>query len=277
MDFYNFEKYNDVFCFKKLANDYQPLLKTYTDNYQTSKNAFLKEYDENTELRFIESQLYFCNEEINIQKSIISSLEKLDRETFYYVRNRISKKYLVYKKVISFPDELDTDLKDKSTINDEPNELKSSTIIDFTNQDEDEDEDEDLLNMHATAENFIKFISNRITSLCLINKFLEQRKLEFENELNTTLSRVPANENLLNWKGTQTEFIELIKALIENGNIKGTQTEIISKLSKVFNIDIKHPNKLITDIKKRNNGSETLFLDKLQKSLLDYITQEKKK
>lgn len=88
---------------------------------------------------------------------------------------------------------------------------------------------------------------------------------------------VPAPENLLNWNGTQTEFIELIKALIENGNIKGTQTEIISKLSNVFNIEIKHPNKLITDIKKRNNGSETLFLDKLQKSLLDYITLEKKK
>lgn len=275
MDFYNFEKYNDVFCFKKLANDYQPLSKIYNDNYQASKNAFLKEYEENTELRFIESQLYFCNEEINIQKSIITSLEKIDRETFYYVRNRISKKYLVYKKILGFQDELDTDLKDKSTINDEPNELTASTIIDSTN--DDEEEDEDLLNMHATAQNFIKFISNRITSLCLINKFLEQRKQELENELNTTLSIVPATENLLNWKGSQTEFIELIKALIENGNLKGTQTEIINQLSKVFSIDIKHPSKLITDIKKRNNGSETLFLDKLQKSLLDYITQEKKK
>lgn len=273
MDFYNFEKYNDVFCFKKLANDYQPLLKAYTDNYQTSMNTFLKEYKENTEFRFIESQLYFCNQEIKIQKSIITSLNKLDHETFYYVRNRISKKYLVYKKIISFQNELDTDLKDKNTNNDEPNELKAPTIIDFKN----EDEDEDLLNMHATAENFIKFISNRITSLCLINKFLEQRNQELERELNKTRPRVLATENLLNWNGTQTEFIELIKALVENGNIKGTQTEIISKLSNVFNIDIKHPNKLITDIKKRNNGSETLFLDKLQKSLLDYITQEKKK
>ncbi|MBC7642863.1 MAG: RteC domain-containing protein [Flavobacterium sp.] len=276
MDFYNFEKYNDVFCFKKLENDYQPLLKTYTDNYQTSMNTFLKEYGENTEFRFIESQLYFCNEEIKTQKSIITSLKKLDYETFYYVRNRISEKYFVYLKKIGFQDdELDTDLKDKNTNNDEPNELKSSTIINFTN-DEDED-DEDLLNMHATAENFIKFISNRITSLCLINEFLEQRKQKLERELTTILPTDPSPENLLKWNGTQTEFIELIKALIENGNIKGTQTQIISKLSNVFNIVIKHPNKLITDIKKRNNGSETLFLDKLQKSLLDYIAQEKKK
>lgn len=126
-------------------------------------------------------------------------------------------------------------------------------------------------------EELLDLFRNRINTTDRIKSFLEQRKQELENELNTTLSRVPATENLLDWIGSQTEFIELIKALIENGNIKGTQTEIISKLSKVFNIDIKHPNKLITDIKKRNNGSETLFLDKLQKSLLDYITQEKKK
>ena len=88
---------------------------------------------------------------------------------------------------------------------------------------------------------------------------------------------VPAPENLLNWNGTQTEFIELIKALIENGNIKGTQTEIINKLSNVFNIKINNENKLINDIKTRNNGSETLFIDRLQKSLFDYITLEKKK
>lgn len=86
---------------------------------------------------------------------------------------------------------------------------------------------------------------------------------------------VPTSENSLNWNGTQTEFIELVKALIENGNIKGTQTEIISKLSNVFNIKISYPNKLITDLKVRNNGSETLFLDKLKKSLFDYITIEK--
>jgi hypothetical protein len=87
----------------------------------------------------------------------------------------------------------------------------------------------------------------------------------------------PALENTLKWNGTQTEFIELVKALIENGNIKGTQTEIISKLSNVFNLEIKNPNKLINDLKLRNNNSETLFLGRLQKTLFDYITLEKKK
>lgn len=87
----------------------------------------------------------------------------------------------------------------------------------------------------------------------------------------------PKNENNLNWNGTQTEFIELAKALIENGNIKGTQTEIIKSLSNIFNIKIKNENKIINDIKTRNNGSETLFLNKLKKTLFDYITLEKKK
>ncbi|WP_281634601.1 RteC domain-containing protein [Flavobacterium luteolum] len=79
------------------------------------------------------------------------------------------------------------------------------------------------------------------------------------------------------WNGTQTDFIELIKALIENGNLKGTQSELIKNLSAIFSIEIKNPSKLINDIKKRNNGSETLFLDKLKKSLFDYITLEKRK
>ncbi len=100
----------------------------------------------------------------------------------------------------------------------------------------------------------------------------------FEKSENDNLQPIkPANVNDLKWNGTQTEFIELVKALIENGNIKGTQTETISKLSNVFNIKINNENKLINDIKTRNNGSETLFLDRLQKSLFDYITQEKKK
>jgi hypothetical protein len=86
-----------------------------------------------------------------------------------------------------------------------------------------------------------------------------------------------SQQSSLKWNGTQTEFIELVKALIENGNIKGTQTEIIRILSNVFNLEIKNPNKLINDLKLRNNNSETLFLGRLQKTLFDYITLEKKK
>ncbi len=111
----------------------------------------------------------------------------------------------------------------------------------------------------------------------------ERINFEFKKHINIMVQNdnlkpiKPTYENNLKWNGTQTEFIELVKALIENGNVKGTQTEIISKLSNVFNIKINNENKLINDIKTRNNGSETLFIDRLQKSLFDYITLEKKK
>lgn len=79
------------------------------------------------------------------------------------------------------------------------------------------------------------------------------------------------NNQAVNWKGTQTDLIELIKALIENGTVKGKQKDIINSISTFFGIEINHPDKLINDIKNRNNGSETLFLDSLKMSLFDYL------
>lgn len=108
----------------------------------------------------------------------------------------------------------------------------------------------------------------RDRSIISFTKIIEFLEIQKQN---------PKNENNLNWNGTQIEFIELVKALIENGNIKGTQTEIIKSLSNIFNFKINNENKVINDIKNRNNGSETLFLDKLKKTLFDYITLENKK
>lgn len=111
-------------------------------------------------------------------------------------------------------------------------------------------------------------LKKRDRSILSFNKIIEFLEIQKQN---------PKNENKLNWNGTQIEFIELVKALIENGNIKGTQTEIIKSLSNIFNFKINNENKVINDIKNRNNGSETLFLDKLKKTLFDYITLENKK
>ncbi|QIH39733.1 hypothetical protein G7A72_13335 [Flavobacterium sp. Sr18] len=189
MDFYNFEKYNDLFSFEKLNGDYQPLLKTYKGSYHTSMNTFLKEYEENTELRFIESQLYFCNKEIIIQKSIIISLERLDHETFYYVRNRVSETHFVYLEKLYFQG------------------------------DETDEVDETELCIHATAKNFIKFISNRITSLCLINEFLVQRKQELEKESNI---KVPAPKDIDSRNLTANQ---LALIMVYNGNTMVTRNE----------------------------------------------------
>lgn len=91
----------------------------------------------------------------------------------------------------------------------------------------------------------------------------------FEKQKNTL------NKSIIDWKGTQTEFIELVKALIESNTLAGKQKNIIEDLSIIFNIQIKNPDKLIQDIKNRNNGSETLFIDKLKSNLYNFITKEK--
>ncbi len=94
-------------------------------------------------------------------------------------------------------------------------------------------------------------------------------------DLNSQLdSPLKAEEEILkgvNWLGTQTELMELIKGLILSGKVKGTQREIIQQISLFFQKEINNPDKLLQDIKNRNNGSETLFLDHLKGSLLDFI------
>ena len=72
---------------------------------------------------------------------------------------------------------------------------------------------------------------------------------------------------------TQTEIVELIKALIQNGNIKGLQKDIIPIVSSFFETEVNNQDKIITDLSKRNNGSETLFLDKLKTSLNEFFSK----
>jgi len=115
-----------------------------------------------------------------------------------------------------------------------------------------------------------KLIQNLYYSFKKMQSKLSEMEYKGEKE---TYSKIKK----LNWQGTQTEFMELIKALIENGTLKGTQKEIIKHASKFFNIEIKNPDKLITDIKKRNIGSETLYIDKLRTSLYNYITKENRR
>ncbi|WP_228850794.1 RteC domain-containing protein [Aegicerativicinus sediminis] len=93
--------------------------------------------------------------------------------------------------------------------------------------------------------------------------------------LQLDIQSFPFKENIetVNWKGSQTELIELIKALIENGTIKGKQKDLIPKFCKFFNIEIKDPDSLLKGIKNRSLGSETLFLNNLTKVLQDYINK----
>lgn len=96
------------------------------------------------------------------------------------------------------------------------------------------------------------------------------------NPLLPDYSETTTNKKI-KFHGNNVEFVELVKALIENGNLKGTQKEIFKTLSEFFEIEVKHPDKTISDIKKRNNGSETLFLDRLKESMITHITKTAEK
>ena len=76
----------------------------------------------------------------------------------------------------------------------------------------------------------------------------------------------------LKWKGTKADFVELSKALILSDMFNGTQKEIVEKLSAFLEIDIKNYDQKLIQIKGRNNGSETLFLNKLKQNLYNYLT-----
>lgn len=95
------------------------------------------------------------------------------------------------------------------------------------------------------------------------------------DKLNAKPKNALANSNIY-WNANQTDFMELVKALIESEAIKdskekGKQKELTTQLSNLFNIKINNPDKLITDFNKRNNGKETKFIDSLKKHLFDFI------
>jgi hypothetical protein len=96
---------------------------------------------------------------------------------------------------------------------------------------------------------------------------------EFIPDYFLTTKKEKNDSNSIEWKGSQTEFVELIKSLVEAKSISGTQTNIIKVLSEVLNFNIKSPDKKIQDIKNRKNGGETLFLDKLKSALFQYIAK----
>lgn len=95
----------------------------------------------------------------------------------------------------------------------------------------------------------------------------------FYNHENTIINIIKPN-NVLKWHGSKIDLIELSKALIENGTLKGTQKDIINSLGAFFSVDTTNQDKTINDLKKRNNGSETKFLEDLKSNLYNYITKE---
>ncbi len=102
----------------------------------------------------------------------------------------------------------------------------------------------------------------------------EKFKRDLKNRKKTTTNKEQTKQKpKFKTNITQTQLVELVKALIENGTIQGTQKNIMNDFANFFGIEVNNPNKLIQDIKGRSNGGETLFLDDLSSSLFDYLSK----
>jgi hypothetical protein len=223
-------------------------LKEYKETYSSRLENHISKYEDYDELHFINNELYLyqnCFTTVNVsERRIMEYNSDFEGYRNYYLND------------FEF---------------DEINNEESTGSENYTVKDLIKNESKFLTDGYDLE------ICNQLTiSFLKIKSFLESKLLELESNEQKEIHL----DKTLNWIGTQTDLIELIKALIENGNIKvkkGEQGKTIEVISNFFNFPINNPNKLIADLKIRNTESETLFLDKLKKTLFDYITRENKK
>jgi hypothetical protein len=100
-----------------------------------------------------------------------------------------------------------------------------------------------------------------------------KNKISTENKNNVEFDTMLTHQNSsLNWQGSQLEFAELTKALIQSNKLNNelTQTEIFNRLKLFFNIEDFKENDKLKDIRKRTN-TLTPFINILETSLTNWI------
>lgn len=221
--------------------------KEYETLYNTRLEYHLSLYVDYDELHFIKSELdyfdnCFKNSNVTLQakKKIIGDYYDGNHETYYEyeVEN--------YEFLDIF---INNDIQKLITIGLDFDDLGDSSDTNFFDL-------EICKRLKLSFSKIISFLNHKISELT-----------------NPTIQPI---QNKVKFHGDQIQFIELIKSLIENGNLKGTQKDIIENCSNFFDIRINNPDQTLSKIKNdRNNGSETLFLDQLKKTYFDYIRAEK--
>jgi len=136
--------------------------------------------------------------------------------------------------------------------------------------------------------NFNEYVPNRLRdgeskfenflfSCRQISEWIEKRKEELEPKQPLSTEKEALEYSIIQFKGTKTEFIELVNALIANGNLleegEREKDNAFKILSEIFGVNTENHNQVLEGFKKRNNGKETMFLDKLKKSLLEKISK----
>jgi hypothetical protein len=225
-------------------------LSEYKEKYETLKNEFLHKNEDFDELNFIEN-------EIENYKDCLLILNSNKTLAFSIFVDPLSQNITEDPSLVNLIE--DPYLKIDSNIFREKRHLYLPLK-------------QEILKNEKITGNLDESISSKKIIFNKIIAFLDEKKEK------TEIDRTNKNKEILKQKfhGSQVQFIELIKALIENENLKGTQKDIIENCKTFFDIEINNPNKTITDINKKNNGSETLFLDKLKTSLINYIKRKAK-
>ncbi|WP_138984268.1 hypothetical protein [Flavobacterium frigoris] len=218
-----------------MAKELITTFKKYEETYYSLLENHIATYEDYDELHFIKSELYFyqnCYSTANVTEQKLS----VYNEEFYEYRYS-------YINEFEYGQEFNTEL--NGTENTDVKALIKKNHKSLTNGYD------------------LEICDQLTTSFAKITEYLNIKKNKLTN--NNEFPKVK-------FHGLQTEFIELIKALTENGNLKGIQKDNIELCSKFFDIEIKNPDQTLTKLKSRNNGSETLFLDKLKISLRNHFT-----
>jgi hypothetical protein len=231
---------NKVLNYMYMGKELITSFKKYKDSYDIRLDQHIASYEDYDELHFLNSELglyQICYETANVTQQRLMMYYTDFTEYEYRYMNEFE-----YNEI----NQIDSNINQNSDVR--------KLIV---------DESKSMTNGYD-----MEICEQLTTSFTKITEYLNIKKNK------------PANDNefkKIKFYGNQTEFIELIKALTENGNLKGIQKDNIEICANFFGVEINNPSKLLNDIKTRNSGSETLFLDKLRKSLFEYITLEKKK
>ncbi|TLP80930.1 RteC domain-containing protein [Maribacter sp. ACAM166] len=112
-----------------------------------------------------------------------------------------------------------------------------------------------------------------VYSRCNILSSLVKKRKELQNpSLRDNSQQIKTTNYDLQWYGSQTDLIELTKALIVNGNLKGNQEVIFNTVQKTFNKQLNNIDQAIT--KFNSNSGESKFLKELANSLSEYISMK---
>jgi hypothetical protein len=98
--------------------------------------------------------------------------------------------------------------------------------------------------------------------------------LEYSQFLKNEVDRINrSKQQKLQWHGNKIELVELIKSLIEADIIKGDQSDITKIFENFFGFSLNNFDQSLQKAAGRNNGNETLFLDKLKQNFYNFSTK----